>query len=322
MSEALKLIVNRSANVCELPASRQRVSLVTGGTDGIGRAVALELARGGDRVLFVGRSPERGAEVVAALRNAGGGAEHRFIQADLALLAGTARVAHEVKQATPYLDAAILCAGVLSAVPEWTEEQLERSFVLNYLSRFLLIQLLASRLEAASGRVVLVANAGKYADTLDFEDLQHRRGKRGLHVSGRTQFANDLLATELSERFRHARVDVSCVFPGVTRSSCFQNARGLPWLVGFLARVLVRLFGCSPEAAARTPVFLAREAAASEGGFYGPERKRLAIPARALDRSRRVTLWAASTALVRQYLEEDELHAEPAVASARFRYGG
>jgi NAD(P)-dependent dehydrogenase (short-subunit alcohol dehydrogenase family) len=35
-------------------ASRQRVSLVTGGTDGIGRAVALQLARGGDRVLFVG----------------------------------------------------------------------------------------------------------------------------------------------------------------------------------------------------------------------------------------------------------------------------
>jgi NAD(P)-dependent dehydrogenase (short-subunit alcohol dehydrogenase family) len=321
MSEALKLVVNRSADVCAWRAARQRVSLVTGGTDGIGRAVALELARGGDRVLFVGRDSERGAEVLAALRKAGGGSEHRFIQADLALLAESARVAHEVKLTTPYLDAAILCAGLLSAVPEWTEEQLERTFVLNYLSRFLLLRLLASRLEAASGRVVLVANAGKYADTLDFDDLQHRRGKRGLQVSGRTQFANDLLATELAERFREARVDVSCVFPGVTRSSCFRNARGLPWIVRLLAPVLVRLIGHSPEAAARTPVFLAREAAAAEGGFYGPERKRLAIPAGALDRERRAALWAASSALVRRYAE-DELHGAPAAASTRFRYGG
>jgi NAD(P)-dependent dehydrogenase (short-subunit alcohol dehydrogenase family) len=322
MSEALKLVVDRSADVCGARAARQRVSLVTGGTDGIGRAVALELARGGDRVLFVGRNPERGAEMLAALRNAGGGDEHRFIQADLALLAEAARVGHAVKQATPQLDSAILCAGVLSAVPEWTEEQLERTFVLNYLSRFLLVQLLASRLEAASGRVVLVANAGKYPDTLDFDDLQHRRGKRGLHVSGRTQFANDLLATELAERFRQARVDVSCVFPGVTRSSCFRNARGLPWIVRLLAPALVQLLGRSPEAAARTPVFLAREAAAGEGGFYGPERMRLAIPARVLERQRRAALWAASAALVQKYVADDQLHVEPAAASARFRYGG
>jgi NAD(P)-dependent dehydrogenase (short-subunit alcohol dehydrogenase family) len=295
------------------------VSLVTGGTDGIGRAVALDLARGGDRVLFVGRNSQRGAEVLEALRSADAGAEHRFIRADLSLLAETARAAREVQRETAYLDAAVFCAGVLSAVPEWTEERLERNFVLNYLSRYLLVQLLSSRLEAACGRVVLVANAGKYADTLDFDDLQHRRGKPGLHVSGRTQFANDLLATELSDRLRQARVEVSCVFPGVTRSSCFRNARGLPWIVRALAPLLVRLFGHSTEVAARTPVFLAREAAATGGGFFGPANKRLAIPARALDRERRTTLWTASSALVEQYFEA-ELEFQPAPQSARLGY--
>lgn len=38
-----------------------RMALVTGGTGGIGRAVALALAAGGDRVLFVGRDARRGA---------------------------------------------------------------------------------------------------------------------------------------------------------------------------------------------------------------------------------------------------------------------
>jgi short-subunit dehydrogenase involved in D-alanine esterification of teichoic acids len=45
-----------------------RTSLVTGGTGGIGRAVARRLAQSGDRVLVVGRDLQRGASVLAELR--------------------------------------------------------------------------------------------------------------------------------------------------------------------------------------------------------------------------------------------------------------
>ncbi len=73
-----------------------RVSPVTGGTDGIGRAVAIRLAEGGDRVLFTGRSVERGAEVLARLREVRPDVDHVFLPADLSLLAETARLADEV----------------------------------------------------------------------------------------------------------------------------------------------------------------------------------------------------------------------------------
>src|ERR671916_2036574 len=81
-------------------AAGQRTSLVTGGTDGIGRAVALGLARGGDRVLFVGRSAEKGAQVLAELREAGPDSDHAFLPADLSMLQETARVAEEVARLT------------------------------------------------------------------------------------------------------------------------------------------------------------------------------------------------------------------------------
>jgi NAD(P)-dependent dehydrogenase (short-subunit alcohol dehydrogenase family) len=285
-----------------------RVSLVTGGTDGIGRAVALRLARGGDKILFVGRSARRGARVLAELQEALPGVKHAFLPADLSLLSETARVADEVLRLTDQLDAAVFCAGILSTVPEWTSERLERNFVLNYLSRYLLARRLFPALNgASSGRLVLVANAGGYRDSLDFDDLQYHRGKPGLRVAGRTQFANDLLATELASRVNGTQVEVTCVFPGVTDTALFRNARGLPPFVRALASVVQRLIALSPEEAARTPVFLAQDtrAAGTGGRFYGPQLKQRKIPPRAHRPDRRGTLWAASEELVRPHLLGD-----------------
>jgi NAD(P)-dependent dehydrogenase (short-subunit alcohol dehydrogenase family) len=292
---------------------QERVSLVTGGTDGIGRAVALELARGGDRVLFVGRDRERGAEVLAALQRIRPAVEHAFLPADLSLLSEAARVADELARRTDRLDAAIFCAGILSTVPEWTAEGLERNFSLNYLGRYLLARRLVPALaRAPSGRLVLVANAGVYKDTLDMDDLQHRRGKPGLQVAGRTQFANDLFAVELAERLRGSRVEVTCVFPGMVKTSVLRNAR-MPRPLRFVISTLHALRAITPEQAAETPVFLAQSPAArrSSGRFYGPRCVERDVPERARRADRRAALWAASEALVRDHLPEAEALVTP-----------
>jgi len=284
---------------------RRRVSLVTGGTDGIGRAVAVELARRGERVLFVGRNEERGAQVLGALHAIAPCVRHQFLRADLSLLGETARVAEQVALATDRLDAAVFCAGVLSMVPRWTLEGLERNFVLNYLSRYLLARRLLPLLaQAPSGRLVLVANAGVYKDTLDFDDLQYRRGRPGLNVSGRTQFANDLFVTELADRVRGSRVEVFGVFPGVTATSVFRNAEGLPWLARTVAPTWLSLFAQPPHEAAQTPVYLARGArlAGRGGRFFGPRLRERTVPARAQRLDRRNALWLASQSLVHDYL--------------------
>jgi NAD(P)-dependent dehydrogenase (short-subunit alcohol dehydrogenase family) len=295
-----------------------RVCFVTGGTGGIGRAVALQLARGGDRVIFTGRDTARGAATLAALRETGPGLDHVFVPADLSLLSETARLAERVDALTSRLDAAVFCAGILSTLPELTTENLERNFVLNYLSRYLLVKRLLPKLRAAaSGRVTIVSNAGVYEDTLDFEDLQHRRGKPGLHVAGRTQFANDLLATELAAQIAGSGVEVTCVAPGTfIDTDVFRNARGLPAALRFVLRMVQRLLRRSPEWAAQTPVYLAQDqtAVGTNGRFFGPNRKELKVPERALRRDRREALWRASEKLVEAYLPEVRVSEPQAVA--------
>ena len=283
-----------------------RTSLVTGGTNGIGRAVALRLARGGDRVLIVGRDAALGAEVLSLLRRAAPGLDHRYLPADLALLGETSRLADETLRHAGRLDAVVLCAGVLATVPEWTTENLERAFVLNYLSRYLLARRLLPALTAApSGRLVLVANAGRYRDTLDLDDLQYRHQRSGLAVAGRTQFANDLLAVELAERVGGTRVQVSCVDPGLTRTDVFRNARGPGRPLRALALLVQRIAAADPDIAAAAPAWLAQDPAAANAGgrFWTRGPKELTIPARVQRPDRRAALWAASEDLVTAHLQ-------------------
>lgn len=279
-----------------------RVALVTG-TSGIGAAVALALAAAGDRVIVVGRNRERAAQLLSRMKQLSN-LDHRFIAADLTLMADASQAARQAAAQAPRLDAVVFCAGILSTIPEWTPEGLERNLALNYLSRYLMARLLLPALRSSpSGRLVFVANAGVYGDSLDFNDLQLRHGRRGLKVSGRTQFANDLLAMELADRVGDTGIAVTCVFPGFVRTEVFDNARGLPW--GFrLIRPLLEARSVAPAIAADTPSFLAhaREAANLGGRFFGPRRAERRVPDRARRVERRLELWRLSEELVRAYL--------------------
>ena len=290
-------------DLATITSSAPRTALVTGGTGGIGAAVALALAAAGDRVVIVGRNRERG-EAMLARMHARSPLDHRFIAADLSLMAEARRAVDILHDTTPRLDAAVFCAGILSTVPNWTAEGFERTLALNYLSRYLMARRLLPALGASpSGRLVLVASAGMYRDTLDFGDLQLRRGRRGLAVAGRTQFANDLFAIELSERLGAAGPAVTCVFPGFVRTGVFDNAIGLPFAFRFV-RPLIEARSISPEAAADTPTFLAHaaEAAALGGRFFGPHGTERRIPRRARRPDRRAGLWDLSDELVRRWL--------------------
>jgi NAD(P)-dependent dehydrogenase (short-subunit alcohol dehydrogenase family) len=68
-------------------------ALVTGATAGLGRAIALQLARDGAEVIVHGRDPERGAQVVEQVEAAGGTA--RFVAADISDPESVERLARE-----------------------------------------------------------------------------------------------------------------------------------------------------------------------------------------------------------------------------------
>ena len=120
---------------------------MTGATSGIGRAIALELARDGASVIVSGRNAERGADTVAAIEAEGGTA--RFVAADLGDLDSAAQLAEEAADA----DVLVNNAGMFAFGP--TAEQdvasFESMFDINVRGTFFLTAALAPKMAARGG---------------------------------------------------------------------------------------------------------------------------------------------------------------------------
>lgn len=88
-----------------------KVALITGATSGIGRASAIRFGAAGASVVVSGRDAARGAQVVAAIRGAGGDAT--FIRADASDPAEVERLVGAAEAWVGHLDIAYQSAGVM-----------------------------------------------------------------------------------------------------------------------------------------------------------------------------------------------------------------
>lgn len=194
--------------------------VITGGTDGIGRALAAELLDGGATVVVVGRNPAKGREFLAAADKAGAAGRVRFVTADLSLLAETERAVAEIRAEFPALDALVLCARHYRSRRTVTAEGLEENFALFYLSRRLFGEGLADALAAAAAPVVVnVAGPGAPLDIVRWDDLELRHGYHGGAALGQGGKLNDLLGVAFAERHGWRGIRYVLVHPGVTATS-------------------------------------------------------------------------------------------------------
>src|SRR6266550_1029094 len=124
----------------------ERVVLVTGSTDGIGRQTARQLAAGGIKVLVHGRSKAKVDAALAALRGELPGAELDGVAFDLGTVAGVRRGVEQVLKLAPQLHVLVNNAGIFANERVMTEDGVEATFAVNYLGPFVLTELLMPRL--------------------------------------------------------------------------------------------------------------------------------------------------------------------------------
>ncbi len=137
-----------------------RIALVTGATRGIGRAVALELARRGWRVVALGRA-QKALEDLDDEIKAGGG-EASLVPHDLRDYAGLDRLGAALYERFGRLDGLAACAGALGALTpahQATPAVIEETIGVNFIANQRLIRAMHPLLRAAdAGRAVFLTS--------------------------------------------------------------------------------------------------------------------------------------------------------------------
>ena len=273
-----------------------KIVVATGATSGIGEKAVEALARMGARIVFVARDRDRAESTLRRLEAAAPGLGHQSHLADLSLMRETSRVAEEIAASTPRIDVLVNNAGAIFSDRRVTAEGLERTFVLNHMSYFVLTKRLLDNVKAApAGRIVSTSSSAHQGATLDFGDLQSSKSYGGLRAYQRSKLANVLFTRELARRLQGERVTANCLHPGVVASRFANEAGG--WVAPVIG--LAKWLMISPEQGADTLVYLASSPeVAAVSGEYFVKRKIAATSAAARDMGAAKQLWDASEALM------------------------
>jgi NAD(P)-dependent dehydrogenase (short-subunit alcohol dehydrogenase family) len=197
--------------------------IITGGTDGIGRGLALHLLGEGHRVIAVGSSPDKGERLLRDSGTLDAGGRATFIQADLSSMRDCRRLIADLADSCPALDALILCArrDKPFGLREETPDGFERHLALLYLSRFALARGLAENLaRSTSPRPVIlnVCTPGTPGGSISWDDLQLQHRYRGIRAVLQALRANDLLGPAFAGAHPRTPARFIAYNPGVVRT--------------------------------------------------------------------------------------------------------
>jgi NAD(P)-dependent dehydrogenase (short-subunit alcohol dehydrogenase family) len=276
--------------------------LVTGATDGIGKATALALARQQACVILHGRDPAKTAAVLEEIRQATGNARLQAAHADFASLAQVAALADEVAGRFPGLNVLINNAGHINDRRQLSADGFELTFAVNYLAPFVLTRRLLDTLKAnAPARIVNVASTALGGGVIDFDNLQLEHGFEGWQAYANTKLANMLFSHRLAEQLQGAGVVSNALCPGLIDTNFFHTNAVFSEAAYRRMKPGMR----SPEEGALVPLYLATDPAAGDitGEFFIREGRdgRRAVPL-AWDRAVAQRLWEETGELVGQWL--------------------
>ncbi|ATB32315.1 SDR family oxidoreductase [Melittangium boletus] len=275
-----------------------KVILITGATDGIGKAAAIEFAKRGATLTIVGRNREKTAQVLAELKAASGNQDIDLLLCDLSRVASVRRAAEEFKAKHDRLDVLVNNAGATFKKPTMGPDGYELTFALNHLAYFQLTTSLLDLLRKTPGARVISTSSGMQArGKLDLAKTPTSLEGSGPSAYATSKLANVLFTKELQRKLEGTTAIANCFEPGTVRTQFggFGSDQGL--LLN-LVYTLAKPFSSTPEQGADSLIWLATSPeAASFRGEYVSKRKPVNPNKQALDTKLAAELWALSEKL-------------------------
>ena len=242
--------------------------VLTGGTNGIGLAAAMELARRGAELTLVARNPSRASEAIRQIDTVSPRKTPDVMLADLASQSSIRQLAGELLARYSSIQVLVNNAGAIYARRQMSADGIELTWAVNHLAPFLLTTLLLDRLKASRpARIVTTSSGAHEGARIPFDDLNAERswGGAGFTRYGETKLANILFTDELARRLEGTGVTANAFHPGFVATG-FNRNNGVLMRLGM---AISRPFARSPQEGAESLVWLAdAEEAGQLNGAY------------------------------------------------------
>ncbi|GAB3871035.1 SDR family oxidoreductase [Dactylosporangium cerinum] len=244
-----------------VPDLTGRLAIVTGASDGLGRALAGRLAAAGAELVLPVRDLAKAGRTLAHIH------AKTLRRADLASLDDVQAFAERVDRPVHLL---VNNAGVMAPpARQISRDGLELQFATNHLSHFALVHHLLPRLREGRARVTSVVSFGARDGRIAWDDLQSERAYRPMRAYNQSKLAQLLFALELDRRSTGNGwgITSNAAHPGLA-STNLQAATPLDRWFKRLSRagILVQ----TADRGARPALYAATSPDARGGGFYGP----------------------------------------------------
>ncbi|WP_445444337.1 SDR family oxidoreductase [Clavibacter sp. km3a] len=261
-----------------VPDLTGRRALVTGGSDGIGLALATRLAGAGAEVLLPVRDRRKGEAAVARIRERHPAARVALHDLDLASLGSVEALAARLADEGAPLHLLVANAGVMTP-PErrTTADGFELQIGTNHLGHVALVGRLLPLLRAGSARVVSQVSIAAGANAVAWDDLQWERRYDAMRAYSSSKIAFGLFALELQRRSAAGGWGITSALahPGIAPTSLLAarpaTGRSRDGLDVRTIRLLSRLgILVGTVETAYLPALVAATAPDGGGRMYGP----------------------------------------------------
>jgi len=205
---------------------KNKLVVITGATSGIGYFTAHKYASMGSKLLCINRSREKSEALKEEIEDKYG-VSCNYTIADLSKLEDIHRIAAELADIDIPIDLIIHNAGVYLTKRVLTGDKLEKVFVVQYLSSFIINYLLMDKLKSQEkARIILVNSEGHRfaAWGLKMDDLNWERHRyTGLKSYGSAKLAQLLSMLVFSDHFKGSGVTINAMHPGAVKTETGQD---------------------------------------------------------------------------------------------------
>lgn len=238
----------------------KKICLVTGASSGIGKEIAIGLAKENTHVILVCRNNVKGQKALEEIKQAAGSTSVDLLIADLSSIKEVYELSKQLHQIYPKLDVVINNAGVVNYEKQYSVDHIEMTLATNHIAPFLFNNLLIDLLQkGAPSRIINISSGSHKWGKIDFSDLEFDKRKyQFLKVYAQSKLLMTLATFELARRLAGTGITVNAVHPGAVKTNLGSD--NLHNIFLKLLDKAIKFFFITPQKAAAAPVYLALSA--------------------------------------------------------------